>query len=471
MSSLHELSAHALVGARRNGEISAVELVAHFLGRSDALNHRVNALVTVAPEQALARAKAMDRHEVEPGVLWGLPFADKDLTHRQGMVTGFGSRTRDTAEPERATDPLGVRLDDAGGISLGKTAVCEFGLTSYTESEVFPPTINPYAPGYGSGGSSGGAAAAVAAGILPVAPGSDGGGSVRIPAWTCGVVGHKPSRGLIPAGTGMESPGGLVVPGPIARSVEDAALFLDAMRGSSPTFRATGHDGAPASFLDVLHHEPGALRVAVTTKSPWDDWTDIRLDPLALNALHQAAQRARDLGHTVIEWDWQPPGGYAEAFQTVWSTSAALLEVPQEKKHLLEPLTRHLVERGSQVSAATLMGALRVLSAWERTVIEQFSAFDVVLTPGLATRAPEIGYYDPEDPELNFRQQVQVTPFSSFVNVCGLPALALPVMADPEGRPVGVQLIGGPGQDARVLQLAASMEELLGWRGTRPGLW
>lgn len=471
MSSLHELSARALIEARRNAELTAVELVEVYLERVEALNPEVNALVTVAPELALERASAMDRREVEPGVLWGLPFADKDLTHRQGMVTGFGSKTRANASIEVANDPLAQALDDAGGISIGKSAVCEFGLSSYTESDVLPPTLNPYAPGLGSGGSSGGAAAAVASGMLPLAPGNDGGGSVRIPAWTCGVVGHKPSRGLIPAGTGLESPGGLVVPGPLARSVEDAALLLDAMRGKNPTYRATGHSGAPASFLDVLHHAPEALTIAVTTASPWDNWTEINIDPLALDAVEKVANLASSLGHTVVRWDWQPPSGYAEAFRKVWSTSAVLLDVPAEKRHLLEPLTRHLVELGAGVSAAELMAALRVLAAWERNVIEAFSPFDAVLTPGLATLAPSVGFYDREDPDKNFRQQVQVTPFSSFVNVCGLPALALPVMASQAGVPIGVQLIGRPGEDALVLQLAAALEAELGWLGTRPILW
>jgi amidase len=451
--------------------MSAVELVEHFLDRIDLLNPQINAIVTLDADRARARATDMDNQKVPHGILWGVPFADKDLTHRQGVRTGFGSKTRAEAPPEPQSDPLAVALDDAGGISVGKSAVCEFGLSSYTRSDVLAPTANPFSLDHGAGGSSGGNAAAVAAGMLPFAPGNDGGGSVRIPAWTCGLVGHKPSRGLIPAGTGLESPGGLVVPGPLARSVDDAALLLDAMRGSGTTFRATGHANAPASFLKVLHHAPHNLTIGVTTASPWDDWAEISVDPEAKHALERVAATASALGHTVEWWDWRPPARYPEAFETLWSTSAVLLDVPTNRRHLLEPLTAHLVERGEGVSAAALAGALRFLATFETAVIRQFSAFDVVLTPGLATLPPTIDFYDLSDPVRNFRQQVQVTPFSSFVNVCGLPALALPVMAAQSGVPLGVQLIGQPGGDALVLQLAATLEAELGWRGTRPGLW
>ena len=192
MSSLHELSAVKLVEARAAGELSATELVSHFLERIERLNPDTNALVTRTPELALEAAKAMDEGIRAPGLLWGIPFADKDLVNRAGVATGGGSQAlRGAAVPE-TSDPLALVLDEAGGISVGKSAVCEFGLTSYTESEVFPPTVNPFSPHHGSGGSSGGAAAAVASGMVPFSPGSDGGGSVRIPAWACGLVAINP---------------------------------------------------------------------------------------------------------------------------------------------------------------------------------------------------------------------------------------------------------------------------------------
>jgi len=471
VSALHELTALQLIEARKSGELSAADLVGHFVARVHALNPEVNALVTVTEESALVRARRMDEGLLDPGILWGLPFADKDLSNRAGVPTGYGSKTRAGSPPASETDPIPLALDEAGGISVGKSAVCEFGLSSYTESDVFPATRNPYAPDRGAGGSSGGAAAAVAAGMLPLAPGNDGGGSVRIPAWSCGVVGHKPSRGLIPAGTGFDSLGGLVVPGPLARTVADAALLMDALCGDGVTHRATGPARRPGSFLTGTTEPTGRLRLAVTTQSPWAQWTDITLDPSVTEALDRVATLAEALGHQLEYWDWSPPAGYAQAFISLWSASTVAMEIPADQREALEPLTRHLVEMGERLPASELARALLALGRYETQVITDFEPFDVILTPGLATLPPKIGYYDRQNSERNFRQQVEVTPFSSFVNVCGLPALALPVTATPEGIPIGVQLIGRPGSDITLFSLASRLEAELGWVGTRPVLW
>lgn len=446
-------------------------MVEHFLGRIESLNPALNAVVTVTSERALDDASAMDQGTLEPGLLWGLPFLDKDLSHRAGVRTGFGSRIFDQAEPASSSDPIPRALDAAGGISLGKSAVCEFGFASYTESLVFPPTKSPWGTDLGAGGSSGGAAAAVASGMVPFAPGSDGGGSVRIPAWACGVVGLKPSRGLIPGGTGFESIGGLVVPGPLARSVQDAALLLDALRGHGETHRATQPPATHSSFLSDLDRPLQPLRIGVTTSSPWDDWTDIALSPPSVSALERVVRELEHAGHQVERWGWKPPGGYADAFHTVWTASAVALEISHEDLGLTTPLTRYLVEKGAALGARDLVVALRTLSAFERAVIEEFSAFDLVLTPGLATLPPKTGFYDLHDAERNFVQQVQVTPFTSFVNVCGLPALALPVGATEDGIPLGVQLIGRPGSDSLLLQVGHQLEQVLGWQHQRPPVW
>ena len=468
MSLWEELSAGQLVRLRQDGELSARDLVQSALEAIEAINPRVNALVTITADHALARAARMDEGEIEPGILWGLPFADKDLTDRRGVRTGAGSRTRSNAGDADRTDPVPQALDDAGGISVGKSAVCEFGLTSYTQSQVFPPTLNPYSLAHGSGGSSGGAAAAVSAGMLPFAPGSDGGGSVRIPSWTCGVVGVKPSRGLLAVGSGFDSLGGLVVPGPIARSVGDAAVLLDALARGGPTFRATGHPPSGLSFADAAVQPPGGLRIGVTTASPWDGWIDIDRHPEALSALERAGAVAESCGHEIVDLGWQPLAGYAEAFTTLWQASAVSLDIPDKDHHLLEPMTRYLIERGQRLGARELAGALSFLQRFESSTIRAFSTVDVVLTPGLAMLAPEVGFYDSDDPEEIFQKQVAVTPFSSFVNVSGLPALALPVSLSTGGLPLGVQLIGRPGRDWQIISLAAQLEEALGWLGTRP---
>ncbi|MCF8548824.1 MAG: amidase [Pontimonas sp.] len=469
MSLPHEFSARELVSRRQSGELSATEVVEHFLARIDAKNPVVNALVTTTPERALEHAAAMDLGERDPGILWGLPFADKDLTNRAGVHTGAGSRVMSQAPPATESDPMALAMDNAGGISIGKSAVCEFGLSSYTESLVFSPTLNPYSPDHGSGGSSGGAAAAVAGRLVPVSPGSDGGGSVRIPAWACGVVGLKPSRGLIPGGTGFEYVAGLVVPGPLATNVGDAALLLDALRGPGRTHRATHPGGPQKGFGEIFARAPGPLRIGVTLRHPWEDFVDTPLDASALNAYSQVRSLLEELGHTVVDLGWDPQPGYPEAFTTIWKASAVGLDLNSEQRELLEPLTRYLVEEGDKLSAKELATALRALSAFEEHTIRSFSEVDVVLTPGLATAPPPIGFYDSVDPRRNFAQQVQVTPYSSFVNVAGLPALALPVMLNPDGLPVGVHLIGAPGGDGTLLQLGHQLEEALGFHpGSAP---
>jgi amidase len=465
------MSALELVAARKSGQLTARELVEYFLGRIEQHNNTLNALVTVTADEALRRAELMDQGHVDPGILWGLPFADKDLSHRAGVHTGWGSRVGTAAPIPEVSDPVVVAMDVAGGISLGKSAVCEFGLSSYTESEVFPPTKNPFSLLHGSGGSSGGAAAAVAGGLLPLAPASDGGGSIRIPAWTCGLVGMKPSRGLIPAGTGFDSLGGLVVPGALAHTLGDAALLMDALRGHRPTYRATGVSASPASFVDALEQPMRKLRVGVSLAHPWGDGMGIDISPDALAALDQVAELARDIGHTVADVEWTPRASYADAFATLWRASAATLDIPAGGHDVLENLTRYLVEEGAKLSARELALALRELAQFETHAIEAFSPYDIVLTPGLATAAPELGWYDKEDAERNFRQQIQVTPFSSFVNVSGLPALALPVSLTGHGLPVGVQLIGGPGGDATVLALGHQLSSQLSWGHQRPAIW
>ena len=461
MSLPHEFSARELVSRRQSGELSATELVEHFLARIDTHNPTLNALVTVTPERALEEARSIDSGARDPGILWGLPFADKDLTNRAGVKTGAGSRVMDKAPIPTQSDPMAQVLDIAGGISIGKSAVCEFGLSSYTESLVFPPTATPYSLTHGSGGSSGGAASAVAGRLVPLSPGSDGGGSVRIPAWACGVVGLKPSRGLIPGATGFDYLAGLVVPGPLATSVGDAALLLDALRGSGATHRATSPGNPPESFLQTLSDLLRPLRIGVTIRHPWEDFADTPLDASAADAHSRVRALLEEMGHTVVDLEWTPRPGYSAAFVTIWKASAVGLDLSASQRELLEPLTRYLVEEGDRVSAKELAAALKELSAFEEHTIRSFSEVDAVLTPGLATAPPLIGFYDSTDSERNFTQQVQVTPYSSFVNVSGLPALALPVMLNPEGLPVGIQLIGRPGGDATLLQLGAELEDAL----------
>lgn len=492
MDALHERTAVELRDLLASGELTPAEVTDHFLERVERLNPNVGAFATVTPELARERAAALQRdgdgpRRVAPpasGSLWGLPTGDKDLWNRAGVPTGFGSRAFADLPPAQESDEIVQILDAAGIVSLGKTAAPELGFPAYTEPVHTPPARTPWDLTRGAGGSSGGAAAAVAAGMLPFAPGSDGGGSIRIPAAACGVVGLKPTRGLLPAGSGVDSLGGLVVNGPIARTVADTALLLEAMLP-----RHAGGDVAHPYSLRAPSYEAGAYlataqratlpapgtggrglgggraRIGVTTSSAWDGFYDIRVSPEARVALEAGVRALSGLGHDVEETALAEAPEYAPAFRTLWMGGAAAVPIDDpETLGRLEPLTQWLIRSGREVPARQLAEAVRTLTAFERSLVAQVSAYDAVITPALALTPRPIGWYDAEDPERNFEQQCQYTPFTSMLNVAGLPAITVPTHwteATPEapaGLPMGVQIIGRPGGELTLLALAAQLE-------------
>ncbi len=475
MADLHELTALALWQELQSGRVSPRELASHYLDRIERLNPRLGAFVTVTRERALQRADDVTASVPRTAPLWGLPSGDKDLWMRAGVPTGFGSRAMAGFVPE-TSDEIVETLDAAGAVSLGKTNAPEFGLPAYTESLAAPPARNPWNPELGAGGSSGGAAVAVASGMLPFAPGSDGGGSIRIPAAACGLVGLKPSRGLVPAGSGIDSLAGLVVDGPLARTTADAALLLDGMiarRGGRIdhhyTLRAPDEDDGP--FLGAAVRGEGRFQLGVMTTSAWDDAYEIAIAPEARAALDTAVAALVELGHGMEETALKPDPSYAPAFRTIWQAGAARIPVEGEAERLVERLTAWLIRRGRELSARQLGEALATLTAYERSFLAQLAPFDAVLTPALALTPRPIGWYDQEDGERNFEQQVQYTPFTSMINVTGLPAIVVPVAQTEDGLPMGVQLIGRPGGERTLLSLAAQLERRLRWPLRRPPVW
>lgn len=474
MTELHEYTALELHQLLQRREVSPVEVARHYLDRIERLDDAIGAFATVTPDAALERARFVEEHVPTAAPLWGMPLADKDLHRRAGVPARFGSRAFTDFVPDES-DELVQAVDAAGAVSLGKSATPEFGLPSYTEGLAAPPTRNPWDPSLGAGGSSGGAAAAVASGMLPFAPGSDGGGSIRIPAAACGLVGLKPSRGRVPAGPGLASLAGLGVAGPIARTVADAALLVDGMIAPAGypaahryAVRAPGDDGP---YLGAAIRGEGRFQLGVMTDSPWDDAYDITIAPEAHSALERAIAAFDALGHGLEAVPPAPEPGYADAFRTIWQAGAATIPVDGEAEALLEPLTRWLMLRGRAVPARQLAEALAWLAGFEERVIRRFAAFDAVLTPALALTPPPVGWYDQEDGERNFAQQVQVTPFTSFVNVSGLPAITVPVEETAEGVPMGVQLIGRPGGEATVFALAAQLERRVRRGHRHPPNW
>ena len=328
MFELHHLSSLDQWQWLQRGDITPLELTDHYLERiarfdgGTGSGPGLGAFVTVTADGARERARFVQSTVPRTAPLWGLPFADKDLSMRAGVPTKFGSRLMADFVPE-LSDPVPCVFDDAGAVSLGKTNTPEFGLTCYTETRVAPPARVPYDLTLGAGGSSGGAAVAVAAGLLPFAPGSDGGGSIRIPAAATGLVGLKPSRGYLPAAPGFDALAGLAVPGPIARSVADAALVLDAM-AAGPYRYATGAprwDGG--ALLNAAMRGEGRYQIGVMTSSPWDDAYDIAIQPEASAALTVAIRELDALGHGLDEIALAPDDTYAPAFRTVWQARRA----------------------------------------------------------------------------------------------------------------------------------------------------
>ncbi|MCU1569548.1 MAG: amidase [Naasia sp.] len=475
MFELHHLSAQDQWDWLQRGDVSPVELTEHYLRRIEGLNPRLGAFSRVDGDRALDRARALERGT---GELWGLPLAEKELWRRAGQPATGGSRALAGTVAE-TTDEIVRVLDDAGSVSLGATTAPEFGFPSYTEPLGRPPARNPYDLSLGAGGSSGGAAVAVAAGLLPVAPGSDGGGSIRIPAAATGLVGLKPSRGLVPAGAAADSVGGLVVPGPLARSVADAAMLLDAMtarRSGAIDYPRTLRAPDPGRLLGAAVRGEGRFSIGVTQQSPWDGAYEVTVSPEARDALTLALEALAAVGHGIEDASLPDSSAYPGAFRVLWQAGAAVLPLDDAALDRVEPLTAWLVRAGRALPAGALVEALTALGDFERALLRRLflpegARLDALLTPALALTPRPLGWYDAEDGERNFAQQVQYTPFTSFVNATGLPAITLPVTVTGEGLPMGVQLIGRPGGEATLVSIARQLERRFDWQRRHPPQW
>jgi amidase len=461
---LHELSALGQAAAVRRREVSPSELVEHYLARIDRHNADIGAYVTVTPERARARALDAERllmtraPEALPPLL-GVPVAIKDLTDVAGVRCMLGSAAFADRVPTVDAHVVTL-LEQAGAVILGKTNTPEFGLPCYTEPDVAPPARTPWNLGYSAGGSSGGSAAAVAAGLAPFAQGNDGGGSIRIPASVCGLVGLKVSRGRISNGPLGGDISGLAWNGPLTRTVLDAAAFLDATSVPMP---GDPH-WAPAlpageTFVAAAEREPGQLRIARYAQ-PVITETAVHRDCLA--AYEEATTVLAELGHVVDDVPAPDGGPLVAAFERVWAVSSTLVQVADESP--LRPLTRWLRDLGRRISGPEFASAIGNLQAATRRFALAFDRYDAVLTPTLAQPPVKVGELrDDDDPARDFENQKRFTPFTSVANMTGRPAISLPFRPTPEGLPIGVMLMGRQADDAALLSLAAQLE------AARPG--
>ena len=459
----HDLTAVEQAQAIKRGETTSLELTEHYLSRSHALSATVGAFVTIADDLALEQARAADRRVAEAAdvdalpVLHGVVVPVKDLHQVEGVRIRFGSTVVDLISP--IDDDMVALLREGGTIMTGKTSTPEFGLPCYTEPEIGDLARTPWDLNRGAGGSSGGAAAAVAAGLAPVAQGSDGGGSIRIPASVCGLVGLKTSRGLVPTGPLPPSLGQLGVSGPLARNVADAAALLDAMTGR-------GHDD---SYLRDLEVDPkplviGRYRQPVITDTP--------VHHECVAAYEHTSTLLEELGHRVIDIDIPFPLSSVPRFERVWCALASMIPIPPEKEDQLRPLTRWLRELGRAMTFEEVMIEVDNMADLGRKAVESTAHLDVILTPTLADLpAPHGTLRNDADPAADFLAQKRFTPFTSAYNVSGQPAVSLPLHWTKDGLPVGVQLVGRPMADALLLRLGAQLERARPWAHRRPEVW
>jgi amidase len=442
--------------AVRRGDVSAAELLDAAIGRAEVTNPELNFLVTNCFEQARETVPA-------DGPFAGVPMLVKDLTETGGIRTTFSSRA--FADYVPAKDAAVVRrMKDAGFVLIGKSNTPEFGITAVTESDLNGACRNPWDPTRTPGGSSGGAASAVAAGVLALAHGSDGGGSIRIPASCCGLFGLKPSRGRVSAAPFVSGSLELSQSGPISVSVRDAAAFLDVLAGYEP---GDAHWAPPPErpFLAEVGADPGRLRIAFTVEPAVPHPVDSAVAAVA----RAAADALAALGHDVVEAT--PPwvdDDALSAFAKLWQLTPALYPVQDESQ--LMPINQELARTARETSSVVFAQAVGALQRAARRIVAFWDRVDVVLTPGLAMLPVPVGWvFEPSDPWEQFERGGQFTPFTPIVNVTGQPAAAVPFDVV-DGLPVGVQLIGPPAGEAVLFRLAAQMEAAHPWAGRLPSV-
>ena len=451
------------------GEVSSREVVEASLERIDALQPELNAFCHLDPEGALAAADTVLPGDERPFA--GVPIAIKDTAPVAGMPFTLGSDLFGDFVPGH--DAFTVRrLREAGFVLVGKTSLPEFGILPVTEPRRFGPTRNPWDTDRTPGGSSGGAAAAVASGMVPLAHGSDGGGSIRIPAACCGLVGLKPSRGRISRGP-EQGEDFLVQDGVVTRTVAETAELLDVLAGYEPGDASWAPPPA-TPFAEAARRDPGRLRIGLTTAAP----IDTEPDPLSERAVRDAAELLSSLGHDVEEvpapWHGQD---LLRIFTLVFGTPVGLGMVfagqvtgREPGEELVEPLSWTIWKGLQERTPVDYLLARTRLTIASRSIVALWDEYDVVMTPTLAERPVRIGEIDAcsDEPWEDFRRSGKFTPYTAIFNVTGQPAISLPLFHGDDGLPLAVQLAGRPADEATLLSLGAQLEAARPWADRRP---
>lgn len=455
----------AQADAVRSGDVSPTELVELALRRIERIDPQLNSFRVVLGERALAEAKQAEARLKAGGErpLLGVPIALKDTADLAGELTTHG--TDAFPEPARADSEMVRRLRTAGAIVIGKTHLPEMAIHGFTESATWGVTRNPWDLQRSPGGSSGGSAAAVAAGLVPAASASDGAGSIRIPAASCGVFGLKPTRGRIVVSAEWESWHGISVNGFVTRGVADSALLLDIAAGGS------WEEGAPPPperpFAEAVTRAPEALRIATSTKPlPLMDTAPI-IDDVVTGAVADTGRLLESLGHGVSEAapDW---GLLAPNFLTRYLRGIRdeVRNVPKPER--LERRTRGFARLAAGLTDGLLQRAKDGEKADRRRVLAFFEDFDVFMTPVMGTTAVPVRRWEGRGAFWTLNGMARIYPWTGPWNHLGFPAAAVPAGFAPDGLPLAVQLIAPPGREDLLLSLAAQLEEARPWADRRP---
>ncbi|SEG62239.1 amidase [Thermomonospora echinospora] len=443
------------------GELSAKELVEHSLERI-AAQEGLGAFRVVRAEAARAEAAEADRRlaEGERLPLLGVPVAIKDDTDLAGETTPFAV-PGDHLPKERDAEQV-RRLRAAGAVIVGKTSTCEIGLWPFSESPGFGCARNPWNPEYTPGGSSGGSAAAVAAGMVAAAVGSDGAGSIRIPAAWTGLVGIKPQRGRVSGYPHRDAFHGLTVWGPLARSVADAALLLDVLSGSHPE-DVYQLDAPIGSFAEAARREPGRLRIAVSFRTAFG--VTGRVDPEIRQAVERIARRLTELGHKVFPAD--PDYGLVGLGLVPRGTAGVADWLDSIPGAAPEARTEVEARIGRVVGRRLLPLARRMDPALQRRAGRIFQVADVVLTPTTAQPPPRVNAYEGANWNRTQSAAAAACPYAWPWNVLGWPAVGVPAGTTSAGLPIGAQLLGHDSDEALLISLAAQLEAVERWHERR----
>ncbi|MBX3413264.1 MAG: amidase [Pirellulales bacterium] len=466
-SELLWMSASELAARIRARQVSPVEVVEAVLAQLDRVNPQLNAVVTRVDEAARGAAREAEAAVMRGdtlGPLHGVPITVKDLHLTAGIRTTFGSRLFADFVP--ATDtPAVAGLKAAGAIVLGKTNTSEFGLTPLTMNALFGDAYNPWDLSRNTGGSSGGSAAAVACGVGPLATGSDGGGSIRIPASFCGVYGIKPQLGRVPDLRHLRGWESLAHHGPITRTVRDAALALDVMAGQDLCDRWSLPKPS-RSFLAACTGEARGLRLA------WcPTLGGLPLDDEVRSACDAAARRFAQLGCEVVELELDLPDlGPAQQTIVLCETIVAFSERLAEWEQLIDPRLQKMPAKAARLTAEDLVRAQFAREDYWERLAPLFTRYDALLTPTASLTATENNSLGPTEIDGARVRALYWLGFCVPFNMTGQPAASLPVGFDRQSLPIGLQVVGRPHDEFTVLRLSSAFEEASPWHGRRPPL-